>query len=455
MSENGHGCDELVVRPAGAAWGGLLHRNDSERARRFRRELGLPGERALIMTGHQAEFWHPGILAKYLAVDAGARRLGADAAWITVDQDVRASVGVRYPARDAEGQLVVRSEEYTAGGGRALVASPHDRVEPFVAAGLRRIEEAMAGERGELARRVAGALKALMKPLLGEAREVASIFATELARTSLFREMVERMRREPERVCAAYNAAAARHPAAGIRPLLANDVQEMYELPLWHITGGERRRVYAEMLDGLRREELAPRALLMTALLRMAGCDLFVHGTGGGGEGEGDGYDRVMEEWLAEWLGVGSEDLAPIAVVTATCRLPLEAEALPGGEEVGRAVWLAHHARHDPGVFGDLAPAEEKRKLAAAIAAAERGGAERAELFDRMQGMLEAYREERRGELAGLMERAERARRRAAEEGILMDRKWAFALYPEEVLERLRQRVESSFMQESARNGRR
>ena len=36
----------------------------------LREQLGLPVHGPVIMTGHQAEFWHPGILAKYLACDA-------------------------------------------------------------------------------------------------------------------------------------------------------------------------------------------------------------------------------------------------------------------------------------------------------------------------------------------------------------------------------------------------
>ena len=35
----------------------------------------------------------------------------------------------------------------------------------------------------------------------------------------------------------------------------------------------------------------------MTGLMRLAGCDLFIHGTGGGA------YDLVTEEWLGSWMG--------------------------------------------------------------------------------------------------------------------------------------------------------
>jgi hypothetical protein len=77
----------LTIRPPAPEWAALLKHNDSAQATRFRRELGLPTGKPLIMTGHQAEFWHTGILAKYLAADAAAGALGADVAWLVVDQD--------------------------------------------------------------------------------------------------------------------------------------------------------------------------------------------------------------------------------------------------------------------------------------------------------------------------------------------------------------------------------
>src|SRR5207237_6310283 len=60
---------------------------------------------------------------------------------------------------------------------------------------------------------------------------------------------------------------------------------------------------------------LLPRALFMTALVRLGMCDLFVHGFGGAN------YDRAMEVWIRDWLGV---DVGPIAVVSATLRLTLK-----------------------------------------------------------------------------------------------------------------------------------
>jgi hypothetical protein len=439
---------EVVIEPPARLWRGLLGHNRSSQAEQFRREMGLATERPILMTGHQAEFWHPGILAKYLAADAAGRSLGADVAWVFVDQDRPQSAVVRYPVRDQAGRLGVRNLEYGAGNGTGGPTGLNEDGAALecVREGLAAIDRAMskhAGER-EVAQRIAAALAELASPLLTGTRRPGMIFATELSRTTLLGELVERMRREPERVCAAYNAAAARHPSAGIRPLVVNQVQDQYELPLWEMTQSGRRRVYLEMLESVPREALAPRALLMTGLLRMAGCDLFIHGTGGGGraeDGAQEGYDRVMEEWLTEWLGV--ERLAPATVVTATRRLPLADGGAPGEAEVARAVWLAHHARHDPAAIGDVRGGAAKRTMARAIEDARREA--RAVLFEQLQAFLAEYREHRRMELEAIASAAEEARQRMRERPIVLDRTWAFPLHPRAVLEELRREIEMRF----------
>lgn len=439
---------DLMIDPPCSAWQQLLAHNKSPVATQFRQELGLPTDRPLIMTGHQALFWHPGILAKFLAADAAAKVFGAKVAWLVVDQDAPAAVPVRYPARDGEGRLVVRTREYTLAGW----AGPMPRegeVLPSVAAGLERIERAMAGSpRSEhLAERVAAALGRLMQPLLREDAAPPMVMATHLAETTFFGELVERMKREPERACGIYNAAVARHPAAGMRPLLFNRVQEQYELPLWHISPtGVRKRVYAETLDNVPRHELAPRALLLTGLIRMAGCDLFIHGTGGGGAGgeePHEGYDRVMEDWLSAWLGVLSRDLPPAVVVTATLRLPLENGDAPTSEEAARAVWRAHHARHDPALLGDSALAGMKMDIVRRIRAAPRN--ERGALFEQLQTLLRRFREEHSADLADIARHADTARHRVTEAQIARDRTWAFPLYPQPMLDSLRREIEMCF----------
>lgn len=451
--------ERVTIRPEPAGWRTLLAAgapSDGER-RRFREQLGLPTDRPVIMTGHQAEFWHPGILAKYLAAEAAAISLGASPAWLVVDQDTAEAGAVRYPARREDGRLVAEwcfldpdappAPDTPAASRPPLRPGPLRLAEnstppAFVREGLERIAGAMREHAAAptLGRQVAAALRDLLAPLVGPA---PTVLASALAATDLFAGVVGRMEREPERAVGSYNTAAAAHPSSGIRRLLADEVNDRYELPLWRLQPGRpRRRVYAEDLPGIPREELAPRALLMTGLLRHAGCDLFIHGTGGGGTAEHEGYDAVTERWLGEWLGWSS--LAPVTVATATRFLPLDAEAPPTPEETAHAAWLAHSARHDPGLLGDRSAAERKRSLVKRIRELKRTG-EAAPAFAEMHTLLEDVRRRWAGRLVELDRQAQEAKARLQDAAILYDRTWAFPLYPAETLGGLREAVRAAF----------
>ncbi|HQL54474.1 MAG TPA: hypothetical protein PLQ87_07185, partial [Phycisphaerae bacterium] len=67
----------------------------------LRAELGLSGP--LILTGHQAEFFHAGVLAKTIAAHALAARLGAQAAFLTVDSDVPKTAQLALPQTTSRG----------------------------------------------------------------------------------------------------------------------------------------------------------------------------------------------------------------------------------------------------------------------------------------------------------------------------------------------------------------
>jgi hypothetical protein len=431
----------LTIAPEARNWRGLLRRNDSAEAVRFREQCGLPVDRPVVMTGHQAQVWHPGILAKYIAADAFAECVGAEAHWIVVDQDRPDRIGVRYPVVEPLGNLGVREWVCTERGIEGRADGGGARVEAFVGDGLRSIEQAI-GMRKErtLAGRVVSAVAALMAPYMVQ-RHRTILFATGLHKTDLFAELVDRMRREPERCIRAYNAAAAAHPDAGIRPLVADEVQDRWELPLWRLPpGAPRSRVYAEDLPGVPREQLAPKALLMTGLLRLAGCDLFIHGLGGGGADAHAGYDAVTDAWLRSWLG--GVRLAPVVVVSATCRLPLQGSAI-SPEEIEHAVWRAHHARHIPGELGLLGQEEQRRALVAQIAVA--APHVRRKLYHELHRALEVYRERHARELAELDREAAAARARAGDAAVAEDRTWAFPLYPPELLGDLRDRIAARF----------
>jgi hypothetical protein len=433
---------QVRLDPPADRWAGLVRLRSDARSVRFRRELGLPLDRPVVMTGHQATFWHPGILAKYFAADALSGRTGAACAWLVVDQDPATSAVVRYPAVGPAGALTVR--EVDALGVTGVVDAAAD----YLSAGVALISAVLGStaQGATLGERIGRTTAVLFEPLMRTARRAPVLLATQLASTGPFRELVAKMASDPERCIGAYNSAAAAHPSAGIRALHADPVQDRWELPLWHLApGGTRRHVYAEDVAAIPPAELAPKALFMTGLLRLAGCDLFIHGTGGGGGDSDDhqGYDLITAEWLRAWLGVEASDLAPITVATATMTLPLDVPPPPTREEVAHAVWLAHHARHNPLVLGDTVHEQQRAAALARLRASARH--EHAHFFRELTQVLDRYRESKMIELMELEDRAAAARARLGDAAILADRTWPFPLFPQEELVRLRDAVHAAF----------
>lgn len=430
----------LTLRPPARLWPRLIRRRDlAPESRALRGELGLATEGPVLMSGHQAAIWHAGILAKWFALGAlGERGLGATA-WVVVDQDDNDGTVVEYPAL-VQGRLTrarwrldeagvmpeaVAMASRPAVGGAAAPREPAPATAE-VEAGLRRIGAALVGEFESAAAQIAEAARRMATALGPGPRSM--ILATALARTREFAELVERMKREPGACIATYNAAASARGLARVRGLAA----ERGELPLWRLRRGEpRRAVFVGQIGEVPAEELAPRGLLMTGMLRAWACDLFVHGLGGGV------YDAVTEEWFRSWLGA---ELAPVVVASATRRLPLGVGA-PTEEAIRAAAWRAHRARHDPALIGDREAGERKRAMVEEIARS-RGGA-RAALFRRMHEMLAGARAAHAPELARLETEAAGLRARREEAAVAGDRAWPFALHEARAMRALAREIEA------------
>jgi hypothetical protein len=414
----------------------------------------------VILSGHQAQVWHPGILAKVIAMDAAARAAGANAAWLVVDQDDNDPWALRFPVRTAGGALAARTWRPAGEAGARAEHVPTSRrpaaapaplptlaegetyALPSVREGLEHTRAALAAhaDTPNAAVQVARAVNDLLAPIVAPP---PLLFATAISATDLFAEIVERMRRDPRRAVEAYNAAARAHPSARVAELRGGDDPE---LPLWRLApgpGSPRTHVrQASRIANVPARELAPRALLMTGLLRWAGCDLFVHGTGGaGGAGDADheGYDAITDAWLADWLGPDlGEGLAPVALATATLRLPL-GDDLPDPADIDRARWLAHRARHDPALLGDAPAASLKADLVARTDAARRrrDRAEARRLYRELHALLETARTGHPAALADLESRAAESAAARHAAALAADRTWPFPLHPAEALRAL------------------
>ncbi|MEN0020063.1 MAG: hypothetical protein AAF747_04165 [Planctomycetota bacterium] len=422
-----------------------------------RRMLGLPIDRPIIMAGHQAELWHPGILSKWFAAIALAVRTDAAPAWVVVDQDATDSMAVRSPSRDDAGKLSERTHRFarpprsadTPSKQRPATepsdAGPENPALPSVAEGIAAARQALAAassartQAEQLARATARLLRA-HSPADADGYPItpAMIFATSLSTTPAFAELLQAMRTDPDACADAYNAAASAHPDAHIRELTTAPGSDR-ELPLWRI-GSTRRAVFASELADIDIAELAPRALAMTALLRMHACDLFIHGTGGGASGTIAGYDRITEQWITNWLGKDAK-LAPSVVATATLQLPLSREPVPTERDVAEARARAHRARHQPSLVGDDQAEAHKRELVAAIEAAPYKSAERSAAFQQMHAGLAEVRSRHDAELHRLDAHAADIAARYEARSIIEDRTWPFVLFEDTAIAELRNEI--------------
>lgn len=467
---------EVIVQPgvevwaARGAWRSWWTLTDE--ARRCREQLGLPIDRPVIASGHQAAFWHAGILAKHLAMSCFAERRGWAPAWVVVDQDPEDFAEVRVPAYDQGGDSLTAvhvpvAPERVAQALRAGV--PPCMIEPFdppvirthawatqrVGQGLEAIVGALATAKAD-ARSAAEQVAHAVSALIGNPSRTVNVMATALASTDLFAALVDRMRNDPAGCVNAYNAAVSALPQAKLSLLATDPGRQRYELPLWAIDAatGLRRRVWSDMLGDVRGFRLAPRALMLTAVLRLGACDVFVHGLGGGASAVGEtseepgrtaahstgalgGYDRATEVWVRSWLG---RELCRSVVVSATLRLPLVRGDIVSEDQVARARWLAHASLHNPGLVGDGPAQARKLELVGAIATARDRSAKRSQ-FRALHAELERARAVVGAEANRLSVHAEDLAHRWASQAVAMDRTWAFALHSAQGLETLKAAV--------------
>ena len=435
---------ETVFEPAPERWAGLVARGPiGGRDREFRRELGLPTGAPVVMSGHQPILWHPGILAKWFAMGALARRVGGSAAWLVAEQDTGDPWTIEAPVSGPAGPIARRfSLSRSAGANVPFAMQPTVRPRAIesgsgwapssVGDGLERIarEVDRHSSAGSASEQVVLATRGLLGPF-GDAP--AMVFARALARTSLFREVLARMTKDPGACVKAYNSAVASHPDSGLRTLPAGDDPE---LPIWRLADGARRRVTARGLQTGPIDNLMPKAILMTGLVRLSACDLFIHGLGGGK------YEPAADAWLGEWLG--EKPRAPHVVTSATLRLDFE-QPSASAAEVARLAGAAHRASNNPRLLGDDDAAGQKNRLLAAIGGSPRKSRERQEAFAQLRALIQASQIKHSAELERIREQSLNARSLRAVASTIDKRTWAFPLYGEPALSRLKSRIERAF----------
>ncbi len=369
--------------------------------------LGLPADRFVVMTGHQAGIWHAGIAEKFLVGARMAAEREGVLVHVVVDHDLNDASLVAFPSLVA-GKLTRLWLERSPRGTRANVPNvlrkpirtmrpershevPRD-LEPA----LNLIEHAIAAERGRdnLAMQMAHAANTLLASHARVDLTVAATTIAELPFAAAMRGHFANMRQ-------AYNEAVMSERIGTLSE---------QELPFWKLDRASMSR--APLFDGEPTERIAPRALALTAIARLTLCDVFIHGTGGGR------YDHAMERWIGEALG---EDvraaLAPMLVVTATKYAPL-ARFVPAFDTTATPDAL-RALEQDP--FGDAGVT--KSALRARIAGTR---AEKRAAFVAMRRAIVEARAAHASKLDDLRTRIAANREAIATHALATDRTWPF-----------------------------
>jgi hypothetical protein len=371
-----------------------------------REELGLPLDRPIIMTGHQAGIWHAGIAEKFVRGAEIAALCGGALVHVVIDHDTNDASLIAFPAL-VDGQLErLMLERSPVGRGPNVLRRPirtmrperAHQTPPSIESALQEIESAVQGafRRENLAMQMAHAANVLLG---ARARIDATVAATSFARTSL----AAAMRREFALMRGAYN-----HALEGQRiARLGVD-----ELPFWRLDRADSSRLPLLSSDNTPNALLAPRALALTAIARMGACDLFIHGTGGGK------YDGAMEAWMSAVLKVDSQQaIAPMTVVTATRLAPLAQFIEPF--EISATPRALSRLEQDP--FADAGVT--KAQLLGRIVGSR---LEKRAAFVVMRRAIEAARKQRAVEINALRARLGANARALRTHALATDRTWPF-----------------------------
>ena len=369
-----------------------------------RAALGLPADRFIVLTGHQAGIWHAGIAEKFVVGARLAAERGGVLVHVVVDHDLNDAALVAFPALVGGKLARLALERSPRGAGPNALRKPvrtmrperaHEvpaEIEPALAA----IERAIAAERGRenLAMQMAYAANALLAP---RARVDHTVAANAIAALPF----AEAMRAHFAPMREAYNAAVRGERIAPLAP---------HELPFWKLDRATMSR--SALMEGDAADLVAPRALTLTAIARLVLCDEFIHGTGGGR------YDLAMERWITAAFGDDARAaLALMSVVTATKIAPL-ARFVPSFDAAATPDAL-RALEQDP--FNDGGTA--KRALRAAIAGTR---VEKRSAYLAMRRAIVDARAARAAELASMRARIAANRDAIAAHALANDRTWPF-----------------------------
>jgi len=458
--------------------GGIAGTDWATLRRQTRAAIGADERTPVIMTGHQPEFIHPGVWAKYVVADRLARALGGTAVNLVVDNDVPKTPTLAIPVVTAEGIVVHQVPFVEKGAGL-----PYEFLPGLDARTSRQIRERIAGlladayDASAMPAFLEGFCRAYDGGLAGQMAAgraaVEQIFDVHLRDVRAGRvwggpvpaDWIRRARA----FAASYNQALAEYRREeGIRD--ANrPIPDLHiagprvELPLWvYAPGSPRQRLYVEQAAGRIHcfagtepagtiapdelddgEQLArllhaaggrvirPRALALTLWARLLACDLFIHGIGGAK------YDRITDRIIRSYYGI---EPPAMACVSATLRLPLPRSPVSRADlfAARRRVrdvqyqperWATDIPEALPLLAERLHAIEESERLRR-DADGRRDHSARREVFERLRGLNAQLLALRPSVVDEARAEVERIEHMARQDRIATGREYFFALFP-------------------------
>jgi hypothetical protein len=447
----------------------------SEVRSRLRNWLGHCDESPIIGTGHQTELYHAGVWAKDVLIDAVAAKLNGKAIHFAVDTDEPKHLQLRCP----RGSVPLLDDPNTSARWTALLPAP-------TPAHVGEIERklAIAAKTWEFQSLLGEFLGNMKRQALQEANLPAALtdsmhqldwslglrhhamLASPIWMSEPYLLFVHHVLARIDSFSQDYNAALAAYRAENKirspgRPMPdLSCTADGCEAPFWldSLSDGTRRRAAVrkgdsgqfileapngesfafdpaadgwDAADRLRRWlvarqlRLSPRALTLTAVLRLLVVDQFVHGIGGGQ------YDQVLDGLISRHFGM---EAPRFSVTTATLFFPDSVQSsrvcLPCVALEGRKL-------------KNNALGEEKHRIVRQIDSLPRRSLQRSELFMAMRDKLaQAWKGDaiRRWE-----ERYAIAERRNIEEKTLFDRELFYAIQSAKRLTELIDRYRTEF----------
>ena len=337
-------------------------------------------EQPLIVTGHQCEFIHCGVLIKYMLLNHLAAATNGVALNLVVDSDLPKHTSLAIPCL---GEQLQRCELSLSSVSPQVPmqyqpAPTADDISRFAA-------ELNALALPDHLRPRAQHIIELLQQAAQQASDLAEMFmllnrrlaeqlhltwidlpVSLMARSQSFATFAQSLLNDSRRVRQCYNQALAdyrrankiRNPAQPLPPLAELD-ETIRESPFWVLQPNcPRQPAYANdhgdifagpsPTSASTGMELRPRALTLTIFARLFLADTFLHGTGGAR------YDHIADRFIKNYYGI---EPPAFAATSATMRLPL-GDYLTGAqarEQLRHLAWRLRDLRYNPQRYIDNA----------------------------------------------------------------------------------------------------